>query len=117
MSMGHGPWIGGVLDAAFAIMGNAVNARRISLRVGLIVLAIGIPTGAGFYSYVSVGRANAKSVSLANSQAWSHKKVEERLGLLYFLRLTTNPNSGKIASLLCEKADRLLSQMVIPTGA
>jgi len=61
--MVRGPWIGGILGALGAIIGNSVNPRRASIRVGLIVLAIGIPTGAAFYSYISVGRAHATTVA------------------------------------------------------
>jgi hypothetical protein len=78
MSMVRGPWIGGILGAAFAIIGNSVNPRRASIRVGLIVLAIGVPTGAAFYSYVSVGRANAKSVS-QESAAYRKELVDKYL--------------------------------------
>ena len=63
ISMVRGPWIGGILGALGAIIGNSVNPRRASIRVGLIVLAIGIPTGAAFYSYISVGRAHATTVA------------------------------------------------------
>ena len=63
MSMVRGPWIGGIFGSAITIIGNSANPRKAGVRVGLIALAIGIPVGSAFYSYVSVGRANAKTTS------------------------------------------------------
>ncbi len=80
MSMVRGPWIGGILGGAVAFIGNSRNPRLGAIRVGLIVLAIGIPVGSGFYSYVSVGRANAKSVA-QESAAYRKELVDKYLSV------------------------------------
>ena len=80
MSMVRGPWIGGILGGAVAIIGNSRNPRRSALRVAAIALVIGIPVGSAFYSYVSVGRANAKSVA-QESAAYRKELVDKYIGV------------------------------------
>jgi hypothetical protein len=80
MSMVRGPWIGGVLGGAVAIIGNARNPRRQAILVGLVMLAIGIPVGSAFYSYVSVGRANAKSVA-QESAAYRKELIDKYMSV------------------------------------
>lgn len=80
MSMVRGPWIGGILGGAVAIIGNTRNPRRGSIRIGLLALAIGIPVGSAFYSYVSVGRANAKTVA-QESAAYRKELVDKYMGV------------------------------------
>lgn len=80
MSMVRGPWIGGILGGAVALIGNSRNPRRGAIRIGLIALAIAIPVGAAFYSYVSVGRANATSTA-QESAAYRKELVDKYMGI------------------------------------
>lgn len=80
MSMVRGPWIGGILGGTVAIIGNSRNPRKAAIRVGLITLAVMIPVGSAFYSYVSVGRANAKSVA-QESAAYRKELIDKYMGI------------------------------------
>ena len=80
MSMVRGPWIGGIFGATVTIIGNSANPRKSGIRVGLIALAIGIPVGSAFYSYVSVGRANAKTTS-QETAAYRKELIDKYMGV------------------------------------
>jgi hypothetical protein len=63
MTLVRGPWAGGVAGVAIAMIGRAKNRRKAMVSLCAVIILIGIPAGASFYSYASVGRANAKSDS------------------------------------------------------
>ncbi len=63
MTMVRGPWIGGIVGAGVTAIGRARNPKRALLFVAGILVVVGLPALAAFYSYASVGRANAKSVA------------------------------------------------------
>lgn len=63
MTMVRGPWMGGFLAAGVTAIGKSKNRwLAVGLTLALLVV-IGIPASIAAYSYVSVGRANATSVS------------------------------------------------------
>ena len=63
MTLCRGPWIGEFIGMVAILIGRAAN-RRSALTITLVlVFAVGTPAYLAFKSYVSVGRAGAKSVS------------------------------------------------------
>jgi hypothetical protein len=63
MTLVRGPWLGALAGALLTSVGLATNRKRALLIVGGCVIAVGIPASLAFYSYASVGRANAKTQS------------------------------------------------------
>ena len=63
MTLVRGPWLGGLAGAAIVAVGRAKNRRKALLMMAAGVFFIALPVGAWFYSYASVGRANAQSDS------------------------------------------------------
>jgi O-Antigen ligase len=63
MTLCRGPWIGAFFGMIAILLGRAAN-RRLALTIILVlIVAVGAPAYLGVKSYVSVGRAGAKSVS------------------------------------------------------
>ena len=63
MTMCRGPWMGGGVAALVIGVGRSRN-RKLAIRIALAgLLLIGVPAAVSFYSYISVGRAHATSVS------------------------------------------------------
>ncbi len=63
MTLVRGPWMGGFIGAVLTAVGLSKNRKRMLVVMGVGLVAVGIPAGSMFYSYDSVGRANAKSDS------------------------------------------------------
>jgi hypothetical protein len=63
MTLVRGPWLAGIIAGAVAFVGKTKNPKS-ALRLGIIAAILtGVPAGIAFNSYVSVGRAGAKTVS------------------------------------------------------
>ncbi len=63
MTMVRGPWVGGIIGAAFTWIGRSKNRKgALAVFLGSMVV-VGVPVGISAYRYASVGRANAKSAS------------------------------------------------------
>ena len=63
MTMCRGPWMGGALAAAITVVGRARDRRRAVGIVLVLVVVVGLPALIALWTYASVGRAAAKSVS------------------------------------------------------
>jgi hypothetical protein len=63
MTLVRGPWLGAIAGSLITWAGRARNRKRALLMLAGGVVVAGIPAGAAFYSYASVGRAAAKSDS------------------------------------------------------
>jgi hypothetical protein len=63
MTLCRGPWIGEFFGMIAILLGRAANRARALTITLVLVFAVGTPAYLAFKSYVSVGRAGAKSVS------------------------------------------------------
>ena len=63
MTLVRGPWMGGFVGAVLTGVGLAKDRKKALLVIGAGMVVVGVPLGSMFYSYASVGRANAKSTS------------------------------------------------------
>ncbi|HZT33966.1 MAG TPA: O-antigen ligase family protein [Bryobacteraceae bacterium] len=63
MTVARGPWVGGILAAVVVAVGRARNRKRAFLLCAAGVVFVGIPAAAWLYSYISVGRAHATTLS------------------------------------------------------
>jgi hypothetical protein len=63
MTLCRGPWIGAFLGMVAILVGRAANRKRVLTITLVLAVVIGVPAYLAFKSYVSVGRAGAKSVS------------------------------------------------------
>jgi hypothetical protein len=63
MTLCRGPWIGEFFGMIAILIGRAANRRTALTLTLVLVFAVGTPAYLAFKSYVSVGRAGAKSVS------------------------------------------------------
>ena len=63
MTMVRGPWLGGVVGACVTAVGRTRHRHLALAGIFLALVLIGLPAGSAFYSYASVGRAHAKSIS------------------------------------------------------
>ncbi len=63
MTMVRGPWLGGLAGAVIAAIGRTRHRKRALWAIALGFLVIGIPAASMLYSYASVGRAHAKTLS------------------------------------------------------
>ncbi len=63
MTMVRGPWLGGIVGAAFPAVGRTQHRIRSFWVLVIALLVLGIPAATSFYAYASVGRAHAKTVS------------------------------------------------------
>ncbi len=63
MSMCRGPWLGAGLASAIANVAR-VRRRQLIVRLGVLaILVVGVPVAAQLWSWASVGRENATSIS------------------------------------------------------
>ena len=63
MTLVRGPWMGGIAGAVITGAGLAKNRKLGLLAIAGGLIVIGVPAGAMFYAYASVGRAAAKTDS------------------------------------------------------
>lgn len=61
MTISRGPWIGAVLGSVVTAIGRAKNRQKALILVLVLGVVVGTPAYLAFQSYVSVGRAGAKS--------------------------------------------------------
>jgi hypothetical protein len=63
MTLCRGPWIGAVLATGITIIGRFRNRRLAARTVFIGMLVVGVPASIALWSWASVGRAAAKTVS------------------------------------------------------
>lgn len=80
MTMCRGPWIGAIAGAGFTAIGRFKNRRRAGHIIFSIMLAVGIPGGIAAWSWASVGREAATSVS-QETAAYRKELIDEYLDI------------------------------------
>jgi hypothetical protein len=63
MTLVRGPWLGALAGIVLVMVGRARDHKRALIVLACVLLLVGVPAGAWFYSYASVGRAAAKTDS------------------------------------------------------
>ena len=78
----RGPILGGMVGALVLVVARSRNRRLVAQVVLAGLLIVGVPTGVWFKSYVSVGRAGAKTVS-QETAAYRYELIENYMSVAW----------------------------------